>query len=148
MGLFSSRKEGPQRRGRIVTIPASGRAFVASDFHGHQGDFEQLLRRTRIVERLSNGEDCYLVITGADPDRHRAIDPEVLQDGDIRILDQLIALEHELGPRAERIIYLEGNHDFHVLRIAREVAIFAARRDNRNPPPNDRWDAVDARALA
>src|SRR5947209_491695 len=119
MGLFSSKKEGPQRRGRIVTLPASGAAFIASDLHGHHGDFEQLLRRTRIVERLANGEDCYLIITGDVPDldRHRAIDSDVTADGDVRILDQLISLEKELGERASRIVYLEGNHDFHVLRI-------------------------------
>lgn len=150
MGLFSSKKEGPQRRGRIVTIPASGHAFIASDLHGHQGDFAQLLRRTKIVERISSGEDAYLIITGDVPDldRHRAIDAEVLEDGDIRILDQMIALEKELGERSGRLIYLEGNHDFHVLRIAREVAVFDARRNNRAAPPPDRWDAIDPDALA
>lgn len=150
MGLFSSRKEGPQRRGRIVTLPASGRAFIASDLHGHQGDFAQLLRRTRIVERVAAGEDLYLIITGDVPDldRHRAIDSEVSEDGDIRILDQLIALEKELGERSNRIVYLEGNHDFHVLRIAREVAVFDARRNERPLPPVTRWDAIDPAVLA
>src|SRR5580693_8047357 len=150
MGLFSSRKDGPTRRGRIVTIPPSGRAFIASDLHGHQADFAQLLRRTRIVERIAAGEDVYLIITGDVPDleRHRAIDPAVLEDGDVRILDQLIALEKELGDRAERLIYLEGNHDFHVIRIAREVAIFDARRRNVPLPPRDRVEAVDRAALA
>ncbi|MEZ0230979.1 MAG: metallophosphoesterase [Planctomycetota bacterium] len=150
MGLFSSRKEGPQRRGRIVTLPASGHAFIASDLHGHQGDFSQLLRRTRIVERLANAEDCYLIITGDVPDleRHRAIDSDVTLDGDVAILDQLIALEKELGDRASRIIYLEGNHDFHVLRIAREVTVFDARRNDRPIPPSGRWDPVDAAVLA
>ncbi len=149
MGLFSSKpKEGPQRRGRIVSLPARGKAFISSDLHGHKLDFEQLLKQTRIVERLAAGEDCYLIITGDVPDldRHRAIDAQVPQDGDIRILDQLIGLEKELGERGSRIVYLEGNHDFHVLRIAREIAIFEARRQNVALPAPDAWGEVDARA--
>src|SRR5580658_10016373 len=102
MGLFSSRKDGPTRRGRIVTIPPNGTAYIASDLHGHQTDFAQLLKRTRIVERVAAGEDVYLITTGdaPDPGRPRAIDPSVLEDGDVRILDQLIALEKELGERS------------------------------------------------
>jgi UDP-2,3-diacylglucosamine pyrophosphatase LpxH len=149
MGIFSSKTDRPERRGRIMTLPARGRAFIASDLHGHQGDFAQLLRRTGIVDRLARGEDYYLVITGDVPDleRHRAIDSEVREDGDVRILDQLIALEKELGERADRIVYLEGNHDFHVLRIAREVAVFDARRKNASVPSSTQWDAVDRVAL-
>jgi len=150
MGLFSSRKDGPTTRGRIVTIPPYGTAYIASDLHGHQADFAQLLRRTRVVERIAAGEDVYLIITGDVPDleRHRAIDASVAEDGDVRILDQLIALQKELGERSDRIIYLEGNHDFHVIRIAREVAIFDARRKNASPPPRDRHEAIDRAALA
>src|SRR5579871_6961337 len=150
MGLFGSRKDGPTTRGRIVTIPASGKAFIASDLHGNQGDFTQLLRRTRVVERLAAGEDLYLIITGDVPDleRHRAIDATVKEDGDVAILDQLIALEKELGPRSERIIYLVGNHDFHVVRIAREVACFDARRKNEPLPGSDEFGDIDKGALA
>jgi|SRR5579883_1677600 len=150
MGLFGSRKDGPTVRGRIVTIPASGKAYIASDLHGHQGDFAQLLRRTRIVDRIASGEDVYLIITGDVPDleRHRAIDTAVKDDGDVAILDQLIALEKELGERSERIVYLEGNHDFHVVRIAREVACFDARRKNAPLPASDDFSDIDHAALA
>src|SRR5579872_5343642 len=103
MGLFGSRKDGPTVRGRIITIPASGKAYIASDLHGHQGDFAQLLRRTRIVERIASGEDVYLIITGDVPDleRHRAIDTAVATDGDVRIVDRLIEISKEVGPRAD-----------------------------------------------
>jgi len=149
MGLFSSRRYGPHRSGRIVTIPASGTAFIASDLHGHHGDFEALLARSRIVERLQKGEDAYLLITGDVPDleRHRAIDRDVKADGDVRILDRLIELEKELGPQAERIVYLEGNHDFHLIRIAREVEAFASRRGDR-PPPRTGFHPIDPEVLA
>ncbi|MBI3724847.1 metallophosphoesterase [bacterium] len=149
MGLFSSRRQGPQTSGRIVTIPASGTAFVVSDLHGHQGDFQAVLERTRIVERLRAGEDCYLIITGDVPDleRHRAIDPEVATDGDVRILDRLIEIEKDLGARGDRIVYLEGNHDFHVLRIAREVESFDARRKDRALPRSG-YKAIDPKVLA
>lgn len=149
MGIFSGRRSGPQTRGRIVTLPASGRAFIASDLHGHQGDFAALLKETRIVERITAGEDVYLLITGDVPDleRHRAIDSDVALDGDIQIVDRLIALQAELGERANRLIYLEGNHDFHVLRIAREVALFDARRKNQPAPGHGQWSPIDANVL-
>src|SRR5262245_38089549 len=113
MGLFSSKQDGPRATGKIVTLPASGRAVVVSDFHGHQADFDALVKRSRIFDRLAAGEDCYLIITGDVPDleRHRALDEEVEPDGDVQILDRLLLLASELGPRANRIVYLEGNHD-------------------------------------
>lgn len=151
MGLFSSKpKSDLTRSGRIVTIPAHGRAVIVSDFHGHLGDFEAFLARSRILERIGSGEDVWLLITGDVPDldRHRALDPEVPPDGDVRILDALIAAAKQLGPRAERIVYLEGNHDFHILRIARETAIFDAHRRGREAPPPEVWDApIDPRVL-
>jgi UDP-2,3-diacylglucosamine pyrophosphatase LpxH len=150
MGIFSGKRSGPQTRGRIVTLPPTGRAFIASDFHGHRGDFDALLKETRVVERIAAGEDVYLLITGDVPDleRHRAIDTDVTLDGDVQIIDHLIALGAELGERANRIVYLEGNHDFHVLRIAREVALFDARRRNQPAPSLEQWDPIDPVVLA
>jgi UDP-2,3-diacylglucosamine pyrophosphatase LpxH len=149
MGLFTNRYDGPRVTGKITTIPASGRAIVVSDFHGHLGDFDALLLRSRIFERLAAGEDVYLVITGDVPDleRHRAIDDTVTEDGDVRIFDRLLEASTELGPRANRIVYLEGNHDFHILRIAREVGLFEAKRKNKAAPPLNRWDPIDASVL-
>lgn len=149
MGLFSNKTDGPRRTGKIATLPASGRAVITSDLHGHEGDFDALLARSRIFERLTAGEDVYLIVTGDVPDleRHRALDDSVGPDGDVRILDRLLLLAAELGPRASRVVYLEGNHDFHVLRIAREVHVFDARRRGRTPPPPERWDPIEASVL-
>ena len=149
MGLFSGKTDGLRRSGKIATLPASGRAVIVSDLHGHQGDFDALLARSRIFDRLSSGEDVYLVVTGDVPDleRHRALDETVALDGDVQILDRLLLLAAELGPRADRIVYLEGNHDFHVLRIAREVAVFEARRRGRTPPALDSYEPVDLDVL-
>jgi hypothetical protein len=152
MGIFSSdrAKSGLARTGRVVTLPARGRAVVISDLHGHFGDFMAFLDRSRILERISSGEDVWLLITGDVPDldRHRALDPDVPIDGDVRILDALITAERELGALAERIVYLEGNHDFHILRIAREASLFEAHRKGRSPPAPEVWDArVEPRVL-
>ena len=111
---------------RIRTLPSNGTAVVVSDLHGHWDDFLAVLEKTDCERRLRD-EDLYLILTGDVPDtaRHRSIDPSVPPDGDVRILDRLLALREDLGPRAERVIYLEGNHDFHVARICREIAEFA-----------------------
>ena len=111
---------------RIVTLPREGRAVIVSDLHGHTGDWAAIQATTRALERIADGEDLYLLITGDVPDvaRHRALDPAVPPDGDVRILDELVQLRAALGARAGRVIYLEGNHDFHVSRICHEVNTF------------------------
>lgn len=143
MGLFSSRsRDEPRRQGRIVTIPAGGKAIVVSDLHGHFGDWDGFLRQSRVFERIETGEDLWLLITGDVPDlvRHRALDPDVPEEGDVRILDALIAAKERLGAKASRIVYLEGNHDFHMLRIAREVGLFEAGVKKTKSPPPEKWD--------
>lgn len=117
-------------------IPGRGRAVVLSDLHGHHGDWSAFLAASRVLERIAAGEDVWLLVTGDAPDvaRHRAVDPTVPEDGDVRILDDLLRALEELGPRAERVVYLEGNHDFHVLRICREVARWHAAQTGRPLP--------------
>lgn len=124
---------------RTKVLPARGRALVLSDLHGHHGDWTAFLAASRAFERLAAGEDLWLLITGDAPDvaRHRAVDASVPEDGDVRILDDLVRVRRELGPRAERIVYLEGNHDFHVLRICREVARYHLGQAGRDMPPAD-----------
>ncbi len=126
--------------GRVRYLPRAGRAIVISDLHGHWSDWSAFLRASRALERIAAGEDLWLVITGDVPDveRHRALDPEVPEDGDVRILDALIAARAALGARGERIVYLEGNHDFHVARIWREVARFHAFARGHTPVGLDR----------
>ncbi|MCW8138549.1 MAG: hypothetical protein KIT58_06565 [Planctomycetota bacterium] len=129
------RRPGPSR---TRALPARGRAIVLSDLHGHHGDWTAFLDASRALERIADGEDLWLLVTGDAPDvaRHRAVDPTVPEDGDVSILDDLVRARRDLGPRAERIVYLEGNHDFHVLRICREVARWhAGRRGGPMPAP-------------
>lgn len=118
-------------------IPARGRAIVLSDLHGHHGDWSAFLAASRALERIAAGEELWLLVTGDAPDvaRHRAVDPSVPEDGDVQILDELLRAREALGQRAERIVYLEGNHDFHVLRICREVARWHAAQAGRPLPP-------------
>lgn len=117
----------PPEPSRTLVVPPRGRALILSDLHGHVADWEAFLAASRALERLAAGEDLWLVITGDVPDvlRHRQVDPAVPEDGDVRILDALLAARASLGERAGRIVYLEGNHDFHVRRIAREVLALA-----------------------
>lgn len=130
MGLF--RRSTPDR---IVTLPPSGKALVVSDLHGHAGDWEAFLRTSSAAERLEAGEDLWLLITGDVPDvaRHRAVDPSVPPDGDVTVLESIMALKARLGPRGERVVYLEGNHDFHLARLAREVVRYHAARRGERP---------------
>ena len=125
MGLF--RRSAVDR---VVTLPPRGRALIVSDLHGHAGDWEEFLYASRAVERLEQGEDLWVLITGDVPDvvRHRAVDPSVPPDGDVRILDRVMRLKTDLGARGERVVYLEGNHDFHLARLAREVVRYHATR--------------------
>jgi hypothetical protein len=126
-------------RSRTKVLPARGRAIVLSDLHGHHGDWSAFLAASRALERIAAGEDLWLLITGDAPDvvRHRAVDASVPEDGDVRILDDLMRARRELGPRAERVVYLEGNHDFHLLRICREVARWhLGQRGEAMPDPD------------
>jgi hypothetical protein len=121
MALMGFWRRGSSGRTRLVT--GTGKAIVLSDLHGHHGDWLKFLEVSNALARIRDGEDLWLVITGDAPDvaRHRSVDPDVPEDGDVRILDELIRAHDELGERAERIIYLEGNHDFHLSRLWREV---------------------------
>lgn len=128
---------GRERPSRVLTLPSSGRAIVVSDLHGNSADWEAFLKRSSALERIAAGEDLWLILTGDVPDvaRHRLVDPRVPLDGDVQILDSLLAARAALGPRAERIVYVEGNHDFHVARVAAEGAAFVAQRSG-SPAPN------------
>lgn len=141
----------PASTSRTRVIPARGRAIILSDLHGHHGDWSAFLVASRALERIAAGEDLWLLVTGDAPDvaRHRAVDPSVPPDGDVRILDELLGAHEALGPRAERIVYLEGNHDFHVLRICREVARWHAAQAGRPLPspgfvPDVTGEEIDA----
>lgn len=112
------------RGGRLCRLPDHGRVYVLSDLHGHVGDFDAILRDCQWTSRVDRGEDLYLLLLGdaGDLERHRFYDPSVPADGDTSLFDRLIDLRRHYG---RRVIYIEGNHDFHVLRIFREIRVFA-----------------------
>jgi hypothetical protein len=120
--MFLRPRRGPRRLGRVVEVPA-GRAVVATDLHGHVRDFETLLARSRCLERIAAGEELVLVVAGDIPDvaRHRVIDEEVDERGDLLLFDRLLELRLALGEQGDRIVYLEGNHDYHLLRLLAEM---------------------------
>ncbi|MCA8924595.1 MAG: metallophosphoesterase [Planctomycetes bacterium] len=127
-------------KGRIVSLPRKGKALIVSDLHGHVGDWRAFCSASGVLERLRGGDDVWLVVTGDVPDvaRHRTVDPSVPPDGDVTILEELMRLKRELGARGERVVYLEGNHDFHLARLAREIVRYhAGQRGGRMPSDAD-----------
>jgi len=126
-------------KGRLVSLPNRGRALVVSDLHGHVGDWRAFCDASGILERLRGGDDVWLLITGDVPDvtRHRSVDPSVPIDGDVTILDEIMRLKRELGARGERVVYLEGNHDFHLARLAREIMRYHAGQQGKRMPAED-----------
>lgn len=139
-----------RRESRTLTLPARGRAIVVSDLHGNWGDWQAFLARSDAIERIAAGEDLYLILTGDVPDvaRHRTVDPGVPLDGDVQVLESLIEARARLGPHGRRIVYVEGNHDYHVARLALEVARFAAIRQGTREPGRDELPSVDPEAYA
>ena len=125
-----------KEHGRIAYLPEEGIAIICSDLHGNIADFEALLARSQFVERAKAGEAIYLLITGDVPDtaRHHFFDPSVPNDGDSQILSSLIRLKQEFP---EQIFYLEGNHDFHVVRLSRDVEDFYRQTESEQPCRNE-----------
>ena len=105
---------------KIIDLPEMGKVIIISDLHGHLQDFEFIIQKSRLIERLSSNENVYLIVMGdvCDIERHHFFANYIPPDGDIRILEKLIDLQNKFGKR--RIIYIEGNHDFHILRIFEE----------------------------
>lgn len=134
----------PSTASRVLRIPPRGRALVVSDLHGNWADWQAFLRQSRAYQRLAEGEDLWLILTGDVPDvvRHRTIDSRVPVDGDVQILDDLLAAKERLGERGERIVYAEGNHDFHVARVSLEAAHSEALRQGLDPPSEGEFPVV------
>lgn len=126
-----------RRPSRVLRLPDRGSAIVVSDLHGGWPDWEAFLTRSQALERIADGEDLWLVLTGDVPDvtRHTTVDPRIPGDGDVRILDELLAFRAGVGPeRGRRVVYVEGNHDFHVARVAVEARRYAAQQEGRPLP--------------
>ncbi len=107
----------------MLRLPARGTAYVVSDLHGHLLDFRAIVDAIELIPRLEAGEQVHLVLLGdaGDLERHRWIDKRVSEDDDARLFDLLIELERRFPAHVH---YIEGNHDFHVLRIFEELRSF------------------------
>lgn len=121
---------------KFVCLPDVGSALICSDLHGHEPDFSSLLEKTQFESRCRAGEQLYLIITGDVPDttRHRYFHPEVPIDGDAAIFERLLELKRQFP---ERLIYLEGNHDFHLVRIYEDILTWLAEQNIDQPWLND-----------
>lgn len=97
------------RDGELVVLPDKGTVYVATDFQAQWSNFNQWLMQTKLVERIEAGEDVYGLILGDAVD-HKPGDPIFEPYGDVKIVDQIMQLQQQLGE--ERLIYLRGNHEF------------------------------------
>ena len=98
------------RDGELVILPNHGTVYIATDFHAHWSDFNQWLKRTRLIERLEVGEDVYGLILGDVVD-HKPGDPVFELSGDAEIVDRIMEVQRQLGEKGKRLIYLKGNHE-------------------------------------
>ena len=99
------------RDGELVVLPGHGTVYVATDFHAHWSDFNQWLKRTRLIEKIEAGEDVYGLILGDAVD-HKPGDSIIEPFGDVQIVDRIMELQAQLGENGERLIYIKGNHEF------------------------------------
>ena len=97
-----------KRDGELVVLPDKGTVYVATDFQAQWSNFNRWLTQTRLVERIEAGEDVYGLILGDAVD-HKPGDPIFEPYGDVKIVDRIMQLQHQLGE--ERLIYLRGNHE-------------------------------------
>ncbi len=98
------------RDGGLVFLPGHGKLFVASDFHTRYTDFERWLERTRIVDRLRNGDDVYGLIVGDVVDRKPG-DSYAEDEGDTRIIERIREIQNNVDEQGERFLYIQGNHE-------------------------------------
>jgi hypothetical protein len=105
------------RTGGLVRIPKRGTLYVASDFHGRLSDFQTWLKRTELEKRLKNEEDTVALLLGDAVDI-KPNDAEADPEGDTRIVKALMALKDALGEAKERLVVLQGNHEWEVANIS------------------------------
>ncbi len=98
------------RNGGLVFLPGHGKLIVASDFHTRYTDFDKWLERTRIVDRLRNGDDVYGLIVGDVVDKKPG-DIYAEDDGDTRIIERIREIQDDLGEQKDRFLFIAGNHE-------------------------------------
>lgn len=98
------------RDGHVIVLPDHGTVYIVSDLHAHWNDFNQWLKRTRVVERIEAGEDVYAIMLGDSIDYKPDERPKPPY-GDIQIVDRVIELQKQLGDNGKRFMYMRGNHE-------------------------------------
>lgn len=102
--------ENMERNGELVILPDHGIVYIATDFHTHLRDFNQWLKRTKLIEKIKAGEDVYGLILGDMVDRKPG-DPLYERLGDKKIINQIMRLQKLLKSKGERLICIKGNHE-------------------------------------
>ena len=99
------------RDSELVVLPDHWTVYIATDFHTHWSDFNQWLKRTRLIEKIKAGEDVYGIILGDVVDRKPG-DSAFELFGDAKIVDRIMELQMQLRDKSGRLILLKGNHEF------------------------------------
>jgi len=99
--LLSSRSGGRswRLRGRLVELSAVGEAVVVGDVHGKLEDLVHVLRDSRFLDKVKEGEDVYLVFLGDYGDRG-------VQGPEVYYVVLRLLLEFP-----DRVFLLRGNHE-------------------------------------
>ena len=84
------------RDGHVIVLPDHGTVYIVSDLHAHWDDFNQWIKRTRLVERIEAGEDVYAIMLGDSIDYKPDERPEPPY-GDIQIVDRVMELQGTAG---------------------------------------------------
>ena len=99
------------QNGDLVILPDYGTVYIATDFHTHFRDFNQWLKRTKLIERIEAGEDVYGLILGDIIDKKPG---DALSEpfGDAKIINRIMQIQKQLDSKGERLICIKGNHEF------------------------------------
>lgn len=118
------------RDGDAVILPNHGTIYIATDFHTHFRDFNQWLKRTKLIERIKAGEDVYGLILGDIIDQKPG---DALSEpfGDTKIINRIMRLQEQLGLKGKRLIYVKGNHEFAAASIYATLKKRGMNADNR-----------------
>ena len=100
-----------ERNGDLVILPDHGTVYIATDFHTHFRDFNQWLKRTKLIKRIQADEDVYGLILGDIIDQKPG-DALFEPFGDTKIIEKIMQLQKQLGAKGERLICIKGNHEF------------------------------------
>ena len=123
------------QNGDLVMLPDHGTVYIATDFHTHFRDFNQWLKRTKLIKRIQAGEDVYGLILGDIIDQKPG-DALFEPFGDAKIIKKIMQLQKQLGSKGERLIYIKGNHEFAAATTYAMLKKSGMNADNRQRMTN------------